>query len=270
VCCTLQGEDLFLAGLLPPYRDRALELIRQQVRHVDRFIAVSDFCARSMAEKLAIPTQKMATVPLGINMAGYDGQAKSRDVFKVGYFARVAPEKGLHLLADAYQRFRRSQPEPRARLEAAGYLAPADEAYLTGIRQSLDRAGLGGEFAYHGAVDLHGKRAFLGDLDVLSVPATYDEPKGISLLEAMASGVPVVQPRRGAFTEIVERTGGGLLVDPDSADSLAGGIETLYRDRPLKEKLGRQAFQEVRAYYTVQHSADRLVAVYEELARSRG
>jgi glycosyltransferase involved in cell wall biosynthesis len=82
--------------------------------------------------------------------------------------------------------------------------------------------------------------------------------------------VPVVQPRRGAFTEIVERTGGGLLVDPDSADSLAGGIETLYRDRPLKEKLGRQAFQEVRAYYTVQHSADRLVAVYEELARSRG
>ena len=46
----------------------------------------------------------------------------------------------------------------------------------------------------------------------MSVPATYDEPKGVSLLEAMACGVPVVQPRRGAFTEIVEKTGGGLLV----------------------------------------------------------
>jgi glycosyltransferase involved in cell wall biosynthesis len=269
VCCTLQGEDLFVAGLLPPYRDRALELIRQQVRHVDRFIAVSDFCARSMTEKLAIPAGKMATVPLGINVTGYDRRGKGGNVFKVGYFARIAPEKGLHLLADAYQRFRRSRPEPRARLEAAGYLAPADEPYLTGIRQSLDRAGLGGEFTYHGAVDLAGKRAFLGGLDVLSVPATYDEPKGISLLEAMASGVPVVQPRRGAFTEIVERTGGGLLVGADDPESLASGIETLYRDRPLKEKLGRLAFQEVRAHYTVQHSADRLVAVYEELARPR-
>ena len=39
----------------------------------------------------------------------------------------------------------------------------------------------------------------------MSVPATYDEPKGIFLLEAMAIGVPVVQPRRGAFPEIVER-----------------------------------------------------------------
>jgi glycosyltransferase involved in cell wall biosynthesis len=211
----------------------------------------------------------MATVPLGINMTGYDRRGKGHNVFTVGYFARIAPEKGLHLLADAYQRFRQSQPEPRARLEAAGYLAPADEPYLTGIRQSLDRAGLGSEFTYHGAVDLPGKRAFLGDLDVLSVPATYDEPKGISLLEAMASGVPVVQPRRGAFTEIVERTGGGLLVDADDPESLANGIETLYRDRPLKEKLGRQAFQEVRAHYTVQHSADRLVAVYEELAQAR-
>jgi glycosyltransferase involved in cell wall biosynthesis len=275
VCCTLQGEELFLAGLLPPYRDRAIELIRQQVRHVDRFVAVSDFCARAMTEALKIPPDRMATVPLGVNVEGYERRGRGRNggatgsnhVFKVGYLARVAPEKGLYLLADAYQRFRRRQPEPRARLDAAGYLAPGDHAYLAGVRQTLDRAGLGAEFTYYGAVDLDGKRAFLGNLDVLSVPATYDEPKGLSLLEAMASGVPVVQPRRGAFAEIVERTGGGLLVEPDDPESLATGLETLYRDQPLKEKLGRQAFEGVRAHYTVQQSADRLIAVYEELAR---
>ena len=59
---------------------------------------------------------------------------------------------------------------------------------------------------------------------MLSVPATYDEPKGVFLLEAMASGVPVVQPRRGAFTEIVEKTGGGLLVAPDDPEALAEGL----------------------------------------------
>ena len=80
------------------------------------------------------------------------------------------------------------------------------------------------EFTYRGAVDRDGKLAFLRSLDVLSVPATYDEPKGVFLLEAMASGVPVVQPRRGAFTEIVEKTGGGLLVAPDDPSALADGI----------------------------------------------
>jgi len=60
VCCTLQGEELFIDGLQAPYRERALSLIRQQVRHVDRFIAVSDYCATFMGDLLQIPADKMA------------------------------------------------------------------------------------------------------------------------------------------------------------------------------------------------------------------
>jgi glycosyltransferase involved in cell wall biosynthesis len=101
---------------------------------------------------------------------------------------------------------------------------------------------------------------------VLSVPATYDEPKGMFLLEAMASGVPVVQPRRGAFTEVIEKTGGGLLVEPDDPDRLADGLESLLRDRRLRQELGRRAFRTVREHYTVQRSADRLMDVYAALA----
>ena len=129
----------------------------------------------------------------------------------------ISPEsrRKLHLLADAFRRLRKRDGVERVRLEAAGYMAPADAKYLADIRRSLDRVGLAGDFSYQGAVDRDGKLAFLRRLDVLSVPAVYDEPKGIFLLEAMASGVPVVQPRRGAFTEIVERTGGGLLCEPD-------------------------------------------------------
>ena len=83
---------------------------------------------------------------------------------------------------------------------------------------------------YHGAVDRDGKLAFLQTLDVLSVPAPYDEPKGVFLLEAMGDGVPVVQPRRGAFTEIVEKTGGGVLVPPDDTKALADALHGLWQD----------------------------------------
>jgi len=267
ICCTLQGEDLFLEGLIEPYRSRAIELIQQQVRDVDMFIAVSDFYVQTMAKMLAIPRDKIAVVPLGINLAGYSRRETANDAFRVGYFARVAPEKGLQALADAYVRLRERTAAAPIRLEAAGYLAPAHLDYLEEVKRTLERGGVAHEFTYHGAVDRAEKLAFLQSLDVLSVPATYDEPKGVFLLEAMAAGVPVVQPRRGAFTEIVDRTGGGVLVAPDDPAALADGLHALWNDRALTELLGRQGFAGVRERYSVQTSTDRLLAVYETLTR---
>lgn len=264
VCCTLQGEELFLDTLLPQYRERAIGLVREQVRVVDRFIAVSDYCARFMSRYLSIPPDTISVVPLGINLEGYGRkpEAQGPQPFTVGYFARVAPEKGLHVLADAYVRLRRRSAGIPMRLEAAGYLARDGRPYLASVRRTLDEAGLGAEFTYHGEVDRNGKLAFLRGLDVLSVPATYDEPKGMFLLEAMASGVPVVQPRRGSFTEIVERTGGGLLVDADP-EALADGLHRIATTPELGAALADRGFAGVRACYTIAQSVDRLLEVYK-------
>jgi glycosyltransferase involved in cell wall biosynthesis len=136
------------------------------------------------------------------------------------------------------------------------------QTYIDAIRRTLEKAGLGGEFSYNGVLDRDGKLAYLKALDLLSVPATYDEPKGLFLLEAMASGVPVVQPRRGAFIEIVEKTGGGLLVEPDDPEALADGLYRLWQDRTTLSTLSRAAFQNVRAHYSVAHSAVRLLEAY--------
>lgn len=271
ICCTLQGEELFIDGLPPAYRDRALELIRAQVRHVDRFIAVSDYEARFLGERLRIPAERMSVVPLGINVTGYAVARERDDVFRVGYFARVAPEKGLHVLADAYVRFRARLPADAAvRCEAAGYMAPDQEPYLDRVRATFEAAGRGAEFTYRGTLDRGEKINFLRRLSLLSVPATYGEPKGLFLLEAMACGVPVVQPRRGAFTEVVERTGGGVLVEPDDPDRLAEAFFGLWTDRARLLELGQRAFTEVRVHHSIERSADRLLEVYRELAPENG
>jgi glycosyltransferase involved in cell wall biosynthesis len=301
VCVTLQGDELFIDGLVPPYREQALTLIRRQVREVDTFIAVSDYCARFMTTYLEIPSDRIAVVPLGISMDGYGPPNHLRQgyggppkpsakaeggpyvhgshlhaphvhgpqaPFRVGYLARIAPEKGLRLLAEGYVRLRQRMSGAPARLDVAGYMAPDQRAYLEGARAVLAKAGLQDEMTYRGEVDWAGKRAFLSELDVLSVPATYDEPKGLFLLEALASGVPVVQPRRGAFIEVVERTGGGMLVAPDDPDALAAGLHALWADGALRERLGRTAYEGVRQHYTIAHSADRLIAAYESLTRA--
>jgi glycosyltransferase involved in cell wall biosynthesis len=266
VCCTLQGEELFIDSLVAPYREQALQLIRQQVDIVDRFIAVSEYAARFMSGYLAIPSERISVVPLGINLAGYPEKSEvtshKSEVTTIGYFARIAPEKGLHVLADAYVRLRARTKDLRMRLVAAGHLPRANEGYLRDVEAVLHRAGLRGEFDYRGEVDRPGKIAFLQELDVLSVPATYDEPKGLFVIEAMASGVPVVQPRRGSFTEMIERTGGGILVEPDDPDALAAGLERLARDAALRADLGRRAFDGVRRHHTVEQSVSRLLAAY--------
>ncbi len=268
ICCTLQGEDLFLEGLAEPYRSESKALIRANIKHVDAFIAVSDYYARFMPGYLGIPAEKIRVVPLGINLQGYTQRNPERsEPFNVGFFARVAPEKGLHVLADAYRRLRKRGGLSSARLEAAGYLAPEHEPYLHDIQQEMNRSGFGDEFHYRGVLDREQKISFLQTLDVLSVPATYDEPKGMFLLEAMACGVPVVQPRRGGFTEIVETTGGGELVEPDDTESLAEGISRIQRDATLARKLGQNGFKNVREHYSVARMADRALDVYEGVIR---
>ena len=108
LCCTLQGEDLFIDDLIEPYRTKAIDLIRRQVVDVDRFIAVSDYYVAPMAQLLNVAPNRIDVVPLGINLDGYraKGSDPGSDPFRVGYFARIAPEKGLHLLAEAYPIFR--------------------------------------------------------------------------------------------------------------------------------------------------------------------
>ncbi len=267
ICCTLQGEDLFLDGLVEPYRTRAVDLIRAQVGDVDHFLSVSEYYVPIMSEMLRLSREKISVVPLGINLAGYQRGRRSGDAFRVGYFARVSPEKGLHVLADAYRQLRARTPGAKMRLDAAGYMHPSQAPYLDGIKRDLAKAGLAGEITYHGAVDRDAKLAFLQTLDVLSVPATYDEPKGVFLLEAMGQGVPVVQPRRGAFTEIVEKTGGGALVPKDDTKALAGALHDLWQDPARLAQLGQRGFDGVRVHYSIERSTDRLMAVYEQVTR---
>ena len=188
------------------------------------------------------------------------------DVFRVGYFARIAPEKGLHVLADGLRALPRSH-RGRARCGSkppAIWRRPQTAVSGRGHAGVSSGPGSADEFTYHGAVDRDGKLAFLRTLDVLSVPAPYDEPKGVFLLEAMARGVPVVQPRRGAFTEIVEQTGGGLLVTPDDEEALAEGLYQLWqRPRPARTRWPSADSTASDEHYTIARSTDRLLAAYD-------
>ncbi len=264
VCCTLQGEDLFLQGLGEPYRSQSIRIIHENAPYVDAFVAVSRYGADSMADYLGIDRNRIHVVPLGINFDGFSARSgDDPDPFTIGYLARITPEKGLHFLCEAYHLFRTHAPS--GRLHAAGYLAPEHKPYLAGVRRDLDAWRLSGDFHYFGEIDRGAKVEFLHRLSVLSVPEYYADPKGLFLLEAMAAGIPVVQPRRGAFAEIVERTGGGILVEPDDPEHLAQALLELSKNPEKRIELGRRGFNGVRAHYSAARMAESALCVYRSL-----
>jgi glycosyltransferase involved in cell wall biosynthesis len=265
---TLQGEDLFIAGLGEPWRSDTIDLIRKQMPHVDAVFSVSEQYARFMISYLAIPAAKVHVVPLGVNIESLRGAAPAEPKTgrRVGFFGRIAPEKGLHVLCEAYRLLRERRDLGPLTLEAAGYLAPEYQTYLKDIEAKMRGWGLESEFRYHGELDRAAKGSFLRDLDVFSLPATYDEPKGLSVLEAMACGVPVVQPRRGAFIEMLQKTGGGLLVPPDDRGALAEGLASILADSARRAALGAAGAAGVARHYTVARMADRAIEVYSTVA----
>ena len=127
--------------------------------------------------------------------------------------------------------------------------------------------GLENEFRYRGVLDRIQKIDFLRSLTALSVPSIYAEPKGIYALEAMSLEVPVIQPRLGAFPEIIEKTGGGILVEPNNVESLAQGILALWKDQTCLGDLGRKGALGVREHYSVVRMAQRTAEVYGRVGK---
>lgn len=266
IVVTLQGEDLFLEGLPEPFKREAIDLIRSHVDDVDRFIAVSQYAADFMLDYLRIPAAKMSVAPLGISLPETDEPAPlARRPFTIGYFARMAPEKGLHVLAEAYGILRRERGLPPSRLLAAGYRGPDQQSYFDGVARQIESMGLAGEFEYAGAPDRAGKFAFLRGLDVFSVPSPYREPKGLYLLEAMAAGVPVVSPNHGAFPELIGATGGGVLARSADPAEIADAIYELWQDPSKAAACASQGRAAVRRDFTLARMAERVEAIYEDV-----
>jgi glycosyltransferase involved in cell wall biosynthesis len=264
VLVTLQGDDIFLEGLPEADRRACIDLLRDNCTSVGGFISTSRYYADFMAGYLGLPREKMHVVYPGINLAGHGRVERPPDrPPTVGYFARICPEKGFHNLVNAFIHLRRQPGVGRARLVASGWLGANNRDYFDAEVKKLAAAGLNDDFKHIDSPTHTDKVRFLQSIDVLSVPTTYHEPKGLYVLEAWANGIPVVQPRHGAFVELIESTGGGLLVEPNNPTALADGLRQMLENHDLRERSSRAGESAVRERFTAEVMARETVAVLE-------
>lgn len=267
VVCALQGEDIFLRDLINPYKDLALEILAERAKDADGFVAPCYYYAEFMAEEyLKVSTEKIDVVPLGVNLDGH-GMVNKKTApppLVIGYLARICPEKGLHHLVNAFYTLTREIGSGTVELHVAGYLGKKDEPYFEKLVNQINSWGLRERFVHFGEVNRTEKIEFLNRLHIFSVPTVYRESKGLSILEALANGVPVVQPQHGSFPEMIKATQGGILVEPESSDALAEGILQLFRDPVKRKQLGIDGKRNVHEKFNDGVIAQQLMDVFQK------
>lgn len=270
VVVTLQGDDIFLDELHEPYRHQAVAEIRKLVHHVDAFLVHSQYYGRYMGQWFELPAAKIHRIPLCIDPSGLPdprvdneqryGHSSSRPLV-IGYLARLAPEKGLHLLVDAFLKLKQMPAMHSLRLAVAGWLGAQHRKYAEEQFAKIRAAGWSDDFSYAGTVDRSGKARFLQSVDVLAVPTIYPDPKGLFVLEALAAGVPVVEPNHGAFPELLQAAGGGVLFQPRDAEHLAARLHELLTQPHLRRRYGLAGCQYVRENLTCDRIADEFLRI---------
>src|SRR5688572_30671322 len=218
IVCNLQGEDTFLDALPESHRSAAWRVLIKRCDDVDLFVAPSRYFADLMSRRLEITANRVQVLYNGIKLDGFSPAAAAPNPPVLGFFARMCREKGLDSLVDAFLILKSRECMKDLRLHVGGSLGPADEPFVAKLRKKV--APHKASYRFSPNVSLSEKQEFYRGLSVLSVPALYGEAFGLYVIEALASGVPVVQPSVAAFPELLKKTGGGLLCEPNDPGAL--------------------------------------------------
>jgi glycosyltransferase involved in cell wall biosynthesis len=267
VVCMLAGEDAFLDGLADSLRAAAWATLTERARDVDLFIAPSRYFADVMSRRLRIPAERIQVIPVGINLDGFSPSPAPPEPPVLGFFARMCKEKGLDTLVQAYIQLRQRGRIKDLRLRIGGAYLPIDKAFVDSLKQQLKSAGVSVDVEFSPNLDRAAKQEFLRSLSVLSVPAMYGEAFGLYLLEAWASGVPVVQPKHGAFPEILGDTLGGVLCAPGSVNALTEALEKVLADVISARSMGQAGLRAVKEHYTSLRMAEKTVQALKGLIK---
>ncbi len=265
VVCTLQGEDTFLDSMPQPYRDQCWQELAERSVEVDAFIAVSEYHRGIMQPRMHLRDDPVHVVHNGIDPADYAPADASPSRPTIGYLARLCYPKGLHALIDAFIELKRRDSIPNVKLHVVGAATPSDQPYVKEQTQRLRDAGVMEQVTIETNVPLERKAEFLRNISVLSVPATYGESFGLYVLEAWASGVPVVQPDHAAFPELMGVAPGGILCRPDDVNDLADGLERLLTDEQQRRELGERGRQAVLEHFNVERMGRQFAQVLQQV-----
>jgi glycosyltransferase involved in cell wall biosynthesis len=266
IICTLQDEDVWVDVMSDKSRDTVWKLMEENAAHVDRFIAVSDYFKGVMHDKMHLHDEQVASIHIGVDPDDYQFVNSAEKERTIGYISRMCPENGMDILVDAFILLKKMAGYEDVKLILTGGSTGDDKKFLKQTRRKLKKENLLSTVDFHKDFDGDGRQAFFAKTSMISVPVRNGEAFGIYIAESMASGIPVVQPKLGAFPEIISKTGGGLIYEENTPELLAASLKTLLDDKDKLKQLSDEARKGALNHLNIHTLAKGLIDVYREVS----
>jgi len=234
-------------------------MLRQRCRKLAGRIAVSRPAMEYVSGYVPGPYE---IIPNGIDLENFSQEVPKIEEFKDGklnilFVGRLEKRKGLKYLIEAYNRVKNEFMESRLIVVGPG------TRFLGKYQKQVRDYGLK-DVHFIGPVSDGQLPGYYNTADIFCAPATGQESFGIVLLEAMACGKPVIASNIEGYAGVMTDGKEGLLVQPKSADGLAGALRNLMADEELRRQMGERGIITAK-YYSWQRVAKEVVAYYNKV-----
>ncbi len=270
VVCSLQDENEWIDPMEEGYQKEVWDLMAERAVDVDLFVTPSKYYANKSQELLRIPDEKIKIVFHGINLDGYEESSLPFDPPVIGYLCKMSEYFGLGILVDAFIKLKKESRFKDLKLYLTGGHTGDDKNFLSEISEKISKNGFENDVQIFKDFSRENRIQFLKLLTLLSVPVPSGEAFGAYQVEALAAGVPVVQPNIGCYPEFVKMTNGGVIYEPNDSDTLARAISTLLDEPGRLRRLGEQGRKVVLERFSIQEMTNNMIKVYESLKNRVG
>ena len=260
--------------------------LQNRLSQIDAIICCSEFVSKPIRSNFPAIAHRCKTVPMGISPVAF---ATARHALKntaarrLLYVGRVSPEKGIHVLLDAFEIIVRRYPDATLTIVGPewipprGYLADLclerkvvdgfahfyEGNYIQKLRDNLSQEAAK-RVTFAGFVPHRDVPSFYVDADIYVSPSFY-ESFGMSLIEAMAAGLPVVAARGGAVADLISDCKNGLLVEPANPAAIANAVETLLGKPELRNSIACRGRKMVCRQFSYESITSELLQLYQNI-----
>ena len=268
VVCSLQDEDVWVDAMEDHYRKEVWDMMSERGKDVDMFIPVSDYYSAEIRKRMDIPVSKMQTVHLGVDTADYSPKPITEKEPVIGYLSRMCEDNGLEILVDAFVKLKRDPKYSKVKLKITGGKTHDDLFFIKTQKWMISERGLENDVYWVEEFEGEERQKFFDSVRLMSVPVYKGEAFGLYQLEAMAAGIPMVQPAVGAFPEVINTSGGGVIFSsPYGPTQLAEALASLILNDEKLQELSIAGLAGVKQHFDIHAQAKKMIAVYESVLK---
>jgi glycosyltransferase involved in cell wall biosynthesis len=262
-------------------------MINRRLRHADAIIGCADYITDRVRARFPHYADRCVTLYNGADVDQFSpgpGQPSAQGGGKRFLFVgRVSPEKGLHVLVDAFKSVIAREPDAQLKIVGGPHIPPlsfiveqSDDSTVRGLRRfyntnyleylrNLVRTALLDQVSFVGPVPHNQLSTVLREADIFVQPSVWGEPFPLSVIEAMAAGLAVVASRAGGLPESVVDGKTGVLVEPNNPAALADAMLQLVSDKQKLRSMGAAGGARARELFSWETVVARLSSIYNAL-----